>query len=206
MRRDEAIRLLGLCAQCEMALVRRDAVVVALLAQASRAATEGIAATALAHAANMARNPGTVTRMIERSIANKAAIVSADEREAGIRALLNFGHTFAHAFETLTGYERYLHGEAVAIGMMVATRLSEIRGLCDSGMSNRLAELLSVFDLPLGVPADLDAGQILTTMKLDKKVLAGQARLVLLESAGHGLIDTGSEAQQIIKAIEASRA
>ena len=96
--------------------------------------------------------------------------------------------------------------EAVAIGMMVATRLSEIRGLCDGGMSNRLAELLSVFELPLGVPAELDAKQILMTMKLDKKVLGGQARLVLLESAGNGLIDTGSEARQMIEAIEASRA
>ena len=158
------------------------------------------------HAAIMARNPGTITRMIERSVVNKAAIVSEDEREAGIRALLNFGHSFAHALETLTGYEQYLHGEAVAIGMMVATRLSEIRGLCDSGMSNRLADLLSVFELPLEVPVELNAEQILTTMKLDKKVLGGQARLVLLESAGNGLIDTGSEARQMIEAIEASRA
>ena len=158
------------------------------------------------HAAIMARNPGTILRMIERSIVNKAAIVSEDEREAGIRALLNFGHSFAHAFETLTGYERYLHGEAVAIGMMVATRLSEIRGLCEGGVSNRLGGLLSAFDLPLEVPAELDAKQILATMKLDKKVLAGQARLVLLKSTGHGLIDSGSESRQINEAIEASRA
>ncbi|MCW8926587.1 MAG: 3-dehydroquinate synthase [Xanthomonadales bacterium] len=158
------------------------------------------------HAAIMARNPGTVTRMIERSIVNKATIVSEDEREAGIRALLNFGHSFAHAFETLTGYQQYLHGEAVAIGMMVAARLSEIRGLCDNGISQRLAGLLTAFGLPLEVPAKLDSEQILATMKLDKKVLGGQARLVLLESAGHGLIDSDSKTQQVIEAIEASRA
>ncbi len=157
-------------------------------------------------AAILARNPGTIMRMIERSIVNKAAIVSEDEREAGVRALLNFGHSFAHAFETLTGYEQYLHGEAVAIGMMVAARLSEIRGLCGSGFSDRLGDLLEAFSLPLGVPAKLDAEQILEAMKLDKKVVAGTARLVLVESAGHGLIDTGSEPRQIISAIEASRA
>lgn len=158
------------------------------------------------HAAIMARNPGTITRMIERSIINKAAIVSEDEREAGVRALLNFGHSFAHALETLTGYAKYLHGEAVAIGMLVAARLSETRGLCSIGISHRLGVLLELFGLPLHVPANLDADQIIETMKLDKKVIAGVARLVLIESAGRGIIDTDSEPAQIIEAIEASRA
>jgi len=157
------------------------------------------------HAAIMARNPGTIMHMIERSIVNKAMIVSEDEREAGVRALLNFGHSFAHAIETLTGYQRYLHGEAVAIGMMVATRLSEIRGLCDDGMSERLGDLLVALNLPLQVPAQLDTRQILETMKLDKKAIAGATRLVLLESTGHGLIDSASVPQQIVEAIEASR-
>lgn len=158
------------------------------------------------HAAIMARNPGTVMRMIERSIVNKAAIVTEDEREAGVRALLNFGHSFAHALETLTSYEQYLHGEAVAIGMMVAARLSEARGLCGRGFSTRLGDILAAFGLPLHVPASLDAEQILEAMKLDKKVMAGKARLVLVKSAGRGLIDTESEPRQIINAIEASRA
>ena len=157
------------------------------------------------YAAIMARNPGTILRMIERSIVNKAAIVSADEREAGIRALLNFGHSFAHAFETLTGYERYLHGEAVAIGMMVATRLSEIRGLCETGFSNRLGRLMASFDLPLEVPENLDASGIIETMKLDKKVIAGSARLILVKAAGQGLIDSGSDKLQIAAAITASQ-
>jgi 3-dehydroquinate synthase len=78
--------------------------------------------------------------------------------------------------------------------------------LCNKGFGGRLGDLLAAFQLPLHVPASLDAGQILEAMKLDKKVVAGTARLVLVESAGRGLIDTGSEPRQIISAIEASRA
>jgi 3-dehydroquinate synthase len=158
------------------------------------------------HAAIMARNPSTITRMIERSVINKAEIVAEDEREAGIRALLNFGHTFAHALETLTDYERYLHGEAVAIGMMAATRLSESRGLCERGFSARLNELLQRFGLPREIPSDLEAERILEAMKLDKKVLAGSTRLILVQAAGHGIIDDESDAQQICDAIEACKA
>ncbi|MGD9020567.1 MAG: 3-dehydroquinate synthase [Lysobacterales bacterium] len=158
------------------------------------------------HAAITARNPSTITRMIERSVINKAQVVAEDEREAGIRALLNFGHTFAHALETLTNYERYLHGEAVAIGMVAATRLSESRGLCERGFSARLGELLQRYGLPREIPASLDSGRILEAMKLDKKVLAGSIRLILVKSAGHGIIDDKSDARQILDAIEACKA
>ena len=153
----------------------------------------------------MAREPGAITSMIRRSIANKADIVAEDEREAGVRALLNFGHSFAHALETLTGYQQYLHGEAVAIGMMVASRLSELRGLCDAGFSVRLGNLLQSFDLPLTIPGDLETDDILETMKLDKKVIAGSTRLILVRSAGQGFIDSTSDRQQIVTAIKASQ-
>jgi len=153
----------------------------------------------------MAREPTALTSMIERSIVNKADIVAEDEREAGIRALLNFGHSFAHALETLAGYRLYLHGEAVAIGMMVASRLSEIRGLCESGFSTRLGTLLRTFDLPLDLPRKLDVDDILDTMKLDKKVIAGSTRLILVTSAGHGIIDSRSDKLQIAAAIKASQ-
>ena len=156
-------------------------------------------------AAIMARASGAITSMIKRSIVNKADVVAEDERESGVRALLNFGHSFAHALETLTNYTQYLHGEAVAIGMMVAGRLSEIRGLCASGFTDRLGKLLQSFDLPLNLPANLDPADILDTMKLDKKVIAGSARLILVESAGHGLIDSSSERQQIVAAIKTSQ-
>jgi len=153
----------------------------------------------------MAREPVALTSMIKRSITNKAEIVAEDEREAGVRALLNFGHSFAHALETLTGYRVYLHGEAVAIGMLVASRLSELRGLCEAGFSQRLGKLLGSFDLPLDLPAELDVDDMLETMKLDKKATAGSTRLVLIVSAGHGIIDSGSDRLQIAAAIKASQ-
>jgi len=153
----------------------------------------------------MAREPAALVKMIERSIANKADVVSEDEREAGVRALLNFGHTFAHALETLTDYRTYLHGEAVAIGMMVASRLSELRGLCKRGLSIRLGKLLQSFDLPLDLPDKFHVDEILHTMKLDKKVIAGSTRLILLKSAGQGVIDDTSEKAQIAAAIKASQ-
>jgi 3-dehydroquinate synthase len=152
----------------------------------------------------MGRDPTVLTTMIKRSIANKAAVVAEDEREAGVRALLNFGHSFAHALETLTDYRLYFHGEAVAIGMMVAGKLSEIRGLCEAGFTERLGNLLQLFDLPLKLPATLDPEDILETMKLDKKVIAGSARLILVKSAGRGIIDSGSDKLQIVAAIKAS--
>jgi 3-dehydroquinate synthase len=153
----------------------------------------------------MAREPEALIGMIKRSIANKASVVAEDEREGGVRALLNFGHSFGHALETLTGYRQYLHGEAVAIGMMVASRLSEHRGLCEAGFSDRLGNLLQKFDLPLGLPDRLSPDDMLETMKLDKKVIAGEARLILLKSAGEGIIDSESNRLQITTAINASR-
>ena len=156
-------------------------------------------------AAIMAREPAALTSMIKRSIANKAEVVAEDERESGVRALLNFGHSFAHALETLTHYRQYLHGEAVAIGMMVAGQLSELRGLCKTGFCERLGKLLQSFDLPLNMPETLDAEDILETMKLDKKVIAGSARLILVKSAGHGIIDSSSDRLQITAAINANK-
>jgi len=156
-------------------------------------------------AAIMARESEVITGMISRSIKNKAAVVAEDEREAGVRALLNFGHSFAHAIETLTNYDTYLHGEAVAIGMMVASRLSEIRNFCEPGFSDRLGRLMTTFALPLEVPKNLHPKDIMETMKLDKKVIAGLARLILVRQAGHGFIDSSSDKLHIIEAIMASQ-
>lgn len=156
-------------------------------------------------AAIMAREAELLTGMIRRSIVNKAAVVAEDEREAGVRALLNFGHSFAHALETQTGYRRYLHGEAVAIGMMVASRLSELRGFCEAGFSDRLGCLLQSFDLPLDMPANVDSANIIESMKLDKKVIAGAARLILLKSPGQGFIDSSCDELQISTAIHSSQ-
>ena len=154
----------------------------------------------------MSREAEAIAGMIRRSITNKAEVVALDEREAGVRALLNFGHSFAHALETLTNYRQYLHGEAVAIGMMVASRLSELRGFCEAGFSNRLGRLLQSFELPLDLPGNLDPDDILEVMKLDKKVIAGSARLILIKSAGQGFIDSTSDKLQITASIKASQA
>lgn len=152
-----------------------------------------------------ARKPETLINMITRSIQNKADVVSEDEREAGVRALLNFGHSFAHALETLTDYKTYLHGEAVAIGMMVATRLSEQRSLCTPGFSDRLGKLLQSFGLPVDMPDNSHPEHILELMKLDKKVIAGSYRLILLKAVGKGIIDSNSSNEQIAAAIVASQ-
>ncbi len=152
-----------------------------------------------------AREPEVLISLIRRSIVNKAEVVARDERESGVRALLNFGHSFAHALESLTGYTKYLHGEAVAIGMLVATRLSEQRNLCAPGLSDRLGKLLRSFGLPVDMPDDALPDEILELMKLDKKVIAGSYRLILLNAAGQGFIDSNSNNKQIAAAIVASQ-
>jgi len=152
------------------------------------------------------REPSAVEDLVERSIRNKAEVVAADEREAGARALLNFGHSFGHALETLTDYHGFLHGEAVAIGMVVAAGLSESRGLLAPGACDRLRNLLIALGLPVTVPGDITADDICDCLALDKKTLAGQARLVLLDGIGSARVDADSTRNDILEAIEACRA
>ena len=153
----------------------------------------------------MARDPAALSSLIEKSVRNKAEVVAEDELESGSRALLNFGHTFGHALETVTAYSRFLHGEAVAIGMLIAARLSESRGLCEQGVSARLAGLLARHGLPVSLPADLATDAIMEAMSLDKKVLGGKTRLVLLTAMGRAIIDSESSVEDIRSALEASR-
>jgi 3-dehydroquinate synthase len=122
--------------------------------------------------------------LIGRSVAIKAAIVSEDERESGRRTLLNYGHTTGHAIEAVTGYTEYLHGEAVAIGMHVAGRLSVELGMLDPGALERQQALLRAYGLPERAPG-LDADAVLAATRLDKKVSAGSINWVLLDSLGH---------------------
>ncbi len=122
---------------------------------------------------------------VERSCAIKGAVVAEDEREAGLREILNFGHTTAHAIETVTGYTAWTHGEAVAAGMVVAARLSQACGLPAAAME-RLAALLERAGLPAGVP-DLPPAALLDAMYRDKKTRHGQLRFVLLPRLGAAL-------------------
>jgi 3-dehydroquinate synthase len=140
---------------------------------------------------------------IATSVRHKAAIVARDERESGERALLNFGHTFGHAIETATGYRRYLHGEAVAIGMVQAARLSERLGLAPRGDGDRMAALLERLGLPVHPPAGLDAMQLLDLMRLDKKALSSGMRFVVWHGIGKAELRADIDDAEVLAVLEA---
>jgi 3-dehydroquinate synthase len=150
----------------------------------------------------LARDTEALIYAIERSCANKADVVAEDEHEAGVRALLNLGHTFGHAIEAGLGYGNWLHGEAVAAGMVMAAELSRRMGwLADTDFARTVA-LLQRAGLPTQGPA-LGADRYLELMALDKKVAAGKLRLVLLRKIGEGVISAEAGLHQIRVAIEA---
>jgi 3-dehydroquinate synthase len=124
---------------------------------------------------------------VEGSCVIKSGVVSADEREAGQRALLNFGHTFGHAIETGMGYGNWLHGEAVGAGMCMAARMSRLLGWLSREEEDRIVDLIDAAGLPV-VPPDLPPSRFMELMSVDKKVMAGQLRLVLLKGIGKALI------------------
>jgi 3-dehydroquinate synthase len=132
----------------------------------------------------LARHPEAIAHAIATSCRHKAAIVARDETEQGERALLNFGHTFAHALETASGYGVLLHGEAVAIGMVLAARLSAQLGHAPGADAERLAALLARLGLPTAIPSVLEADALLALMQLDKKNLSGRLRLILWRGVG----------------------
>lgn len=133
-----------------------------------------------------ARDDECLRHVIARSCQLKAWVVSQDEREqTGLRAVLNYGHTFCHAFETLTGYSQLLHGEAVAIGMLCASRLAERLGRIPPEVTRRQGRLLETLGLPIDVPEELDPELVLRAMSHDKKVEHGRLRFVLPSRLGH---------------------
>ena len=131
------------------------------------------------------RQADVLRRVIARCCRLKADVVENDERETGgLRAVLNYGHTFGHAIEAETGYEGILHGEAVSIGMLCASRLAHRLGRIDSQLIQRQSDLLQALGLPVDVP-DLDRGALLAAMRRDKKVAHGRLRFVLPSRLGH---------------------
>jgi 3-dehydroquinate synthase len=120
---------------------------------------------------------------VQRSCEIKAAIVAQDERESDLRAILNFGHTFGHAIEAGLGFGRWLHGEAVAAGMVLGAALSVELGLVDASVRDRLVALLKRLQLPTEAPA-LGADRYLALMRLDKKAVAREIRFVVLTGKG----------------------
>lgn len=132
-----------------------------------------------------ARDAATLTHIVQRCCRLKADVVEQDEREeTGLRAILNYGHTFCHAFEAATGYETLLHGEGVAIGMMCAARLAERLGRVDASFIERQQNLLESFKMALDVP-DVDEDELIELMYRDKKVERGKLRFVLPTRMGH---------------------
>lgn len=149
-----------------------------------------------------AQSPEALSHAVAVSCQAKADVVAADERETGRRAILNFGHTFGHAIEALTGYREYLHGEAVAIGMVQAADLSARLGLLDWKDAQRLRALLARFNLPV-VPPDLGAGAMLNAMGMDKKVVDGRLRLILARSLGDAFVASDVPADVLLATLKA---
>jgi 3-dehydroquinate synthase len=129
-----------------------------------------------------------LVRAIERSCEIKAQVVAEDETEKGLRSILNFGHTFGHAIEAVTGYRRLKHGEAISMGMVMAASFSLKLGLCDSTVVSRITNILETLGLPVEVP-DLAPDAIIEAMLVDKKVLSGRMRFVLVRDIGNVVLN-----------------
>jgi 3-dehydroquinate synthase len=141
----------------------------------------------------LAREPAALAHAVRRSCEIKAWVVGQDEREAGLRAILNFGHTFGHAIEAGMGYGEWLHGEAVGCGMVMAARLSQRLGGVDAAFVERLSRLIERAGLPIVGP-DLGADRYLELMQVDKKAEGGEIRFVVIESPGRAAMRPAPEA------------
>lgn len=148
------------------------------------------------------RDTAALEYAIERSCQNKASVVARDEREGGVRAILNLGHTFGHAIETREGYGEWLHGEAVAAGMMMALDLSVRQGWVEIALLQRLRMLLEVAELPTAAPDGMTAEEFQKLMSIDKKVIDGQLRLVLLKALGQAVTTSDFSTQLLMQTLE----
>jgi 3-dehydroquinate synthase len=145
----------------------------------------------------MAREPEALAYAIARSCEDKARVVAADEKEAGSRALLNLGHTFGHAIETGMGYGEWLHGEAIAAGMVMAAELSAHMGWIEPAIVERIRRLISAAALPVRAPSQLSSERFLELMAVDKKVQDGILRLVLMQGLGQSVISAEASSEQL---------
>ena len=150
------------------------------------------------------REDAPLAEAIARSCAHKAAIVERDPFEHGERALLNFGHTFGHAIETAQGYDGLNHGEAVAVGMVLAARLSARLGLAGDTDTDALCRLLERLGLPVALPRGLDPDALLAHMRLDKKAQAGGLRFVLWDGAGRARLVPDVPAAEVLAVLRAA--
>ena len=141
------------------------------------------------------QEPDTLISAIKTACMFKADIVAKDEREGSVRALLNYGHTFGHAVEKLAGYGQFKHGEAVAIGMVVAAKLSHLKGLCSDDDVTRIIDLLTALKLPVSPPA-FSIDEYIDLMHRDKKVRGGQLSMVLNVGIGQAQIKVVSDLKE----------
>ena len=153
----------------------------------------------------LARDSGALSYAIERSCQIKAEIVAADERERGLRALLNLGHTFGHAIEAGLGYGEWLHGEAVATGMLMAADLSARLGWLQDTDIMRVKALLQRARLPAAAPARMTDDKFMRLMAVDKKVLDGQLRFILLKALGDACVVDDVDKQKLLATLAACR-
>lgn len=153
----------------------------------------------------LAREPKALAHAVKRSCEIKADVVGQDERETGLRAILNFGHTFGHAIEAGLGYGQWLHGEAVGCGMVMAAELSQRLGLIDVAFVKRLKQLIAKAGLPVVGPrlsTQDNAGRYLELMRVDKKSEAGEIRFVVIDGPGRAVVRAAPDAlvRQVIDA------
>ncbi|TNF07054.1 MAG: 3-dehydroquinate synthase [Gammaproteobacteria bacterium] len=142
----------------------------------------------------LCRDPQAIAIAVQRSCENKASVVHEDEKEGGIRATLNFGHTFGHAIETAQGYGEWLHGEAIAAGMVMATELSRMMGWVSDDDKRRVVRILEKCHLPVWAPEGMNSQTFMSLMSVDKKVLDGTLRLVLLKALGDAVVTSDFDA------------
>ena len=153
-----------------------------------------------------ARDRNALAVAVRRCCEIKAHVVGADEKEAGLREILNFGHTFGHAIEAGMGYGAWLHGEGVGCGMVMATELSARMGLVSTAFARRVDALVARAGLPVRGPASLSPARYLELMRVDKKAQGGDIRFVLLDGEAHATVRTAPEAMvaDVIAALTAS--
>lgn len=152
----------------------------------------------------LAQNEDALIYAVERSCQTKAEIVSNDEREQGRRALLNFGHTFGHAIETAQDYQDWLHGEAVAAGMVMAAELSVREGRLTRGKADQVKRLIETMELPVVLPQSITPEKMLSIMSVDKKVSAGKIHLILLDDIGSAVVSADYQSDALRATLESA--
>ena len=149
----------------------------------------------------MSRDKSMIIESVYRSCEDKADIVAQDELEAGKRALLNLGHTFGHAIENTLGYGNYLHGEAISVGLLMAAKLSQLEDQLSANEVGEIQHLLEKANLPISISGKITASDFMAAMSVDKKVIDGNIRLILLKKLGDAFICDDYQSQLLDQVI-----